>query len=108
MKNLKVCVLAALGSAGIACGAEAAQVDVDQRDLQFVPNAVTIKAGDTVRFRDTDRIAHDVTVVNPDGTSDDKGMDQYNENIVVAFAKPGVYHVRCRIHPDMKMTVTVE
>ena len=95
----------------VGCGftvhANAAEVAVDQRDLQFAPNVLTIKAGDSVRFTDSDRIAHDVTIVNGDGTSEDKGMDTYNQQIVVPFPKPGAYHVRCRIHPTMKMTIMV-
>lgn len=97
----------AFAAAGPALAAQAAEVAVDQKDLMFTPNAVTIKAGDSVRFTDSDRIAHDITIVNPDGSSEDKGMDTYNVQIVVPFEKPGVYHVRCRIHTAMKMTVTV-
>jgi plastocyanin len=97
-------------AAGIATPmwANAAEVAVDQHDMQFVPGAVTINAGDSVRFTDTDRIAHDITVVNPDGTAVDRGMDYYNQQIVVKFASPGAYLIRCRIHPTMKMTITVK
>ena len=109
MQNLKACVAAAaLGSAGLVSAAGAAEVAVDQKDLQFVPAAVTIKAGDSVRFTDTDRIAHNVTIDNPDGTSLDKGMAEYNQHIVVKFDKPGTYHAHCRIHPQMHMTITVK
>lgn len=88
-----------------ACAAETA---VDQRDLKFVPDAVTIRAGDTVRFTDSDHITHNITIDNPDGTSSDKGMDTFGKDIVVSFAKPGVYHVHCKIHPMMMMTITVK
>lgn len=88
--------------------AHAAETVVDQRDLAFVPNAVTIAVGDTVRFTDTGRITHNITIVYPDGTPEDKGMDRYGEDIIVHFTKPGVYQVRCLIHPMMHMTVTVK
>ena len=101
-------VVVALIACGSALGANAAEVPVDQKDLQFVPGAVTIKAGDSVRFTDTDRIAHNVTIDNPDGTSLDKGMAEYNQHIVVKFDKPGTYHAHCRIHPQMHMTITVK
>ena len=100
--------LTALAFSVLAYPALAAETAVDQHDLKFVPDAITIKVGDTVRFTDTDHIAHNVTIVNPDGTSEDKGMDRFNEDIVVPFAKPGIYQVHCRIHPTMKMTITVE
>ncbi len=101
-------LLGAVAAIALTAGARAAEVAVDQHDLRFMPNAVTINAGDSVRFTDTDRIAHDVTIVNPDGTSVDHGMDYFGQDIVVKFDKAGVYQVRCRIHPDMKMTVTVK
>lgn len=88
--------------------AVAAERYVDQHDLMFVPTSMTIKAGDTVRFTDTDRITHNITIVNPDGSTEDKGMSTYSQHIVVQFDKPGIYKVICRIHPDMKMTITVE
>jgi plastocyanin len=88
--------------------ARAAEVAVDQRDLMFVPTAVTISAGDTVRFTDSDRITHNITIVYPDGTAEDKGMDRFQEDVVVHFTKPGVYKVRCLIHPMMQMTITVK
>ena len=91
-----------------AAPASVAEAVVDQHDLRFSPDSVTIAAGDTIRFTDTDHITHDITITNPDGTSDDKGMDRYKEDIVVSFTKPGVYQVHCRIHPTMKMTVTVK
>jgi plastocyanin len=106
-KILRGAAVMALAAAGLAARAQAGEVAVDQKDLMFTPDSVTIKAGDSVRFKDSDRIAHDITIVNPDGSSEDKGMDTYNVQILVPFSKPGVYHVRCRIHPTMKMTVTV-
>jgi plastocyanin len=100
--------LAAVALLGMGAPAFAAETVVDQHDLKFVPDAVTIAAGDTVRFTDSDHITHNITITNPDGTTEDKGMDRYKEDIVVPFAKTGVYHVHCRIHPTMKMTVTVK
>ena len=98
----------AFALASIAFPACAAETAVDQLDLMFAPDSVTINAGDSVRFTNSDRIAHNVTVVNPDGTAEDKGMDAYQHGILVTFAKAGVYQVRCRIHPAMKMTITVK
>jgi len=108
MPSLKACVMAAaLGSAQMVSAAAAAEVAVDQKDLKFVPEVVTIKVGDSIRFTDTDRIAHNVTIDNPDGTSEDKGMAEYNQHIVVKFDKPGNYRAHCRIHPQMHMTIMV-
>lgn len=95
-------------AASFAVPALAAETVVDQHDLTFVPAAVTINAGDSVRFTDSDHITHNITIQNPDGTTEDKGMDRYGEDISVTFPKAGVFQVHCRIHPLMKMTVTVK
>lgn len=107
-KVLRRAALIAAALSSLAFPVYAAEVAVDQLDLNFAPASVTINAGDSVRFTNSDRIAHNVTIVNPDGTSVDKGMDAYMVGIVVPFPKSGVYQVRCRIHPMMRMTVTVK
>ena len=86
----------------------AAETVVDQHDLMFAPSAATVAVGDTVRFTDSDRITHNITIVYPDGSTEDKGMDRYKEDIIVHFTKPGIYQVRCLIHPMMHMTITVK
>ena len=107
-KNGNTAVLiAAIASVGVVATAAAAEVSVDQKDLIFVPDTVTINAGDSVRFTDTDRIAHNVTIDSPDGSSRDKGMAEYNQHIVVKFDKAGAYQAHCRIHPQMHMTIMV-
>ena len=107
-KMLRAAFLAIAATAGLTVAANAAEFSVDQRDLRFDPGTLTVKAGDYVRFTDSDRITHNITIVNPDGTSEDKGMSTFSQHIVVQFDKPGIYHVLCRIHPDMKMTITVD
>jgi len=104
---LKTTFTALALATAMAAPAAAAEFQVDQRDLRFVPETLSVKAGDYVRFTDSDRITHNITVINPDGTSQDKGMSTYSQHIVVQFETPGVYRVICRIHPDMKMTITV-
>ncbi len=101
-------ILAAVISAATALPAYAKETVVDQRTLTFVPDSVTIAVGDTVRFTDSDRITHNITIVYPDGSVVDKGMDRYGEDIIVHFTAPGVYKVNCMIHPMMHMTITVK
>ena len=104
----RIVFLLSLALLVLGAPAFAAETAVDQRDLKFVPDTVTIHAGDSVRFTDSDHITHNITIDNPDGTSSDKGMDTFGQDIVVSFAKPGVYHVHCKIHPMMMMTITVK
>lgn len=100
-------LLTAVIATCLALPAQAAEIAVDQINMTFVPSSVAIHAGDAVRFTNSDRIAHNITITNPDGTSVDEGMDSYKNGIVITFSKPGVYKVGCRIHPAMKMTVKV-
>src|SRR5690348_13479344 len=106
MGTMRPCRLALIAGAIVtALPAWAGEAVVDQRDLMFVPATVSIGAGDTVRFTDSDRITHNITIVYPDGTTVDKGMDRFGEDIIVHFTKPGTYQVRCLIHPMMHMTI---
>ena len=108
MRALLPLSLAVLMGAAFGLPARAAETVVDQRNLMFVPGSATIAAGDTVRFTDSDRITHNITIVYPDGSTEDKGMDRYGEDTVVHFTKPGSYQVHCLIHPMMHMTITVK
>ncbi len=99
--------LMAIALSAIAFQANAAETMIDQKNLKFVPNAVTINVGDTIRFKNSDRFSHDVTIVNPDGTSDDKGLMKFKEEFAVSFAKPGAYKIHDRLHPPMTAVVTV-
>jgi plastocyanin len=108
IKVLRGMMLIALALSVMTFGAYAAETTIDQKDLKFVPDSITINAGDTVRFTNSDHFYHDVTIINPDGTSDDKGLINYKQEFAVSFAKPGTYKVRCRLHPAMKATITVK
>ena len=88
--------------------AAAAEVVVNQLNLEFIPGVVTINAGDTIRFTNADHFFHDVSVVNPDGTTSDKGLQAHGHDTVVTFAKAGNYKIFCRLHPAMKVAVTVK
>jgi len=101
-------VLLGIVLSSFALPAFAAETVIDQKGLKFVPDAVSINAGDTLRFTNSDRFFHDVTIVNPDGTKDDKGLQNYKQEITVAFPKPGNYKIVCRLHPAMTVAVSVK
>jgi plastocyanin len=98
----------AAGLSGWAGAAQAAETVVDQIGLKFVPTTVTINAGDTIKFTNSDPFTHDVTVISPDGSSSDKGLQHHGKENVVAFAKAGSYSIVCKMHPNMKATVIVK
>lgn len=80
---------------------------VDQNKLQFSVDEITIKQGDTIKFTNSDRPAHNILV--SDGTKIlNSGLQQPGEPFEVPFPQKGHFMVTCGIHPKMKMTVTVE
>ncbi|MGC2129556.1 MAG: cupredoxin family copper-binding protein [Candidatus Aquilonibacter sp.] len=90
----------------LAHGAPAGSViTVHIHDYAYKSPAVTIHAGDTVRFINDDNDAH--TVTSTDGLFDSKGLDT-NGVWEHTFAKAGTYHYFCELHPYMKGTIIVK
>lgn len=100
-------ILATIAVMSVAAWAAGAVHVVDQNKLQFSVTELTIKEGDTVRFTNSDRPAHNILVT--DGTKIlNSGLQQPGDPFDVPFSKKGVYPITCGIHPKMRMTVTVE
>ena len=86
----------------------AGETVIDQQGQKFVPNAVTIKAGDTLKFLNSDDVDHNVTVIDAAGNADDHGIQKPGTPMSIKFSAPGDFAVRCSVHPRMKMQVKVE
>jgi len=124
---------AAGAAAGTAMPATGKTVDVkmlgDDKGYRFDPAAITVKAGDAVRWTNVSGGPHNVTVWAdsvPAGAAAQLGANMPNTTAaltgpllatpnatyVVSFAgvKPGVYHYYCTPHLalGMKATVTVQ
>lgn len=83
-------------------GGEGKIVEVAIQNSAFVPAAVTISTGDTVRWTNMDSAPH--TATGPIFDSDE--LEQ-GESYQFVFTEPGVYNYNCAIHPSMEGTVTV-
>ena len=92
----------------LSTAAYAGETVIDQQAQKFVPNAVTLKAGDSLKFLNSDDVDHNVTVIDTAGNAEDHGIQKPGSPIVIKFDKAGDYVVRCSVHPRMKMTVKVE
>ena len=67
MRNF-LCAAAVLAAAITVCPqAMAAQV-VDQKDMHFSTTEVSVKAGESVEFTNSDMMTHDLSVTGPDGS----------------------------------------
>lgn len=82
-----------------------ADATVTIKNFDYSPMDVTIKAGETVTWKNLDGEPH--TVVSTDGAFRSKALDE-NDSFSFKFDKPGTYKYVCSIHPQMKATITVQ
>ena len=72
---------------------------MDQKGMKFIPRVMAVTVGDTVRFLNSDSVAHNV--YSPDGESYNLGNFAKGEEASYTFKKTGVYAQLCSIHPEM-------
>lgn len=80
---------------------------VDQKDKEFSKTEITIKPGETLTFKNSDSVTHNVfsnSKVNPFTIK----IQKPGESSTIEFKDVGVTEVRCAIHPKMKIVVTVK
>ena len=98
----KIWIAGLILSTMFVSSAQAADTEINQVNNKFDPDAVTINAGDTLLFKNSDTYSHNVTVTNPQGEKSDKGMMKPGADpIKYTFRDPGEYAVRCSVHPMM-------
>ncbi len=93
------------GSAGAAAPAGAGKVEIV--DFDYAPKDVTIKAGDSVTWTNSDDADHTATQ-SPGGSGFDTGTLSKGESKTVKFDKPGTFKYICLFHAFMNGTVTVK
>ena len=103
MPKCRLLILPALYLALISPALADATVTI--KNFDYSPMMLSIKAGDTVTWKNLDGEPH--TVVSTDGAFRSKALDQ-NDSFSFKFDKPGTYKYICSIHPKMVATVTVE
>jgi hypothetical protein len=81
---------------------------VDQRGLQFIPDLLVARTGQTVEFRNGESTPHNVYVTRAASgeavlnVSTDPGQAHAH-----VFTEPGLYEVSCDIHESMRASVVV-
>jgi len=100
-------------NAGIVVSLEAPNLDVvapqepvemDQKGMEFIPHVLPVVTGTTVRFLNSDAVAHNV--FSPDGKYN-LGTWATGETRDQLFGKPGVNTQLCRVHAEMEAYVVV-
>ena len=101
--------------AALACGSGSTASDrpmnipfdapfVDQKNLRFDPSSLAVKAGETVYFKNSETALHTVTI---DGKNESGNMKRDDVFAWIA-STPGVFHITCEYHPQMRSTITVQ
>ncbi len=94
----------ALGlTAGVALAAE---FEVRQAEKTFTPDRLTVATGSVVHFANDEAYFHHAFVDTPQFKAD-TGDIPPGEVRDIVFPRPGIYVIRCAIHPQMKLTVEV-
>lgn len=85
--------------------ANQAQDTVVIKSFAFSPKAITIRARDSVTWKNEDSSPH--TATSDDGIWD-SGQIAQGESKSVSFANPGTYKYHCSVHPGMTATIVVK
>ena len=85
--------------------ATAAEYSVDQKKNRFNPKTITLKAGDSIAFKNSDGHKHHVG--NGDNQMKFNKLLPAGKTFTQVFDKRGRFEVRCVLHPTMKLTVIV-
>lgn len=78
---------------------------VDIKNFNYLPRTITIKAGESVTWTNSDLLGHTATA---DDNTWDTGNISNGESVSIKFEKAGTYTYHCQPHPVMKGTVIVE
>jgi plastocyanin len=90
----------------LALGALAADLRVGQKDQVFSPDTVTLAVGQSLVFVNDDDWDHNV-YSDSEGNAFDIGLQAPGTETNVTFDAPGRVQVLCRIHPKMRLVITV-
>lgn len=78
---------------------------VNMKNIQFVPAAITAKVGQKITWTNTDSVAHTVTAQN--GATFDSGTLDVGKSFSFTPTKAGKINYACMIHPNQTGTITV-
>jgi plastocyanin len=79
---------------------------VSMKKMKFTPSSLTIKVGQTVKWKNKD--SHDHTVEADDGKSFKSGNLRNGDTFTHKFTKAGKYKYACSYHPRMKGEIVVK
>ncbi|HSV67889.1 MAG TPA: plastocyanin/azurin family copper-binding protein [Mycobacteriales bacterium] len=102
--------LARPGSPAAAAGVQqvsSTAYQVVMAHYSFGPASLTVTAGDTVTWTNTDQAAHDVTTASAPASFHSPLLAK-GQSWSVVLTVPGTYSYYCSVHPDMRARVVVQ
>lgn len=98
--------LAVVGTKSARAGSpSSATNEIKIDNFSFTPPTVTVAAGTTVTWTNSDDVPH--TIVSDDKVFKSKVLDT-DEKFSYTFSKPGTYPYFCSLHPKMIAKVVVQ
>ena len=81
---------------------------VEMQNIQFVPMEVTVKAGNTIQWTNSDNVTHTVTKGTGPGPKFDSKNIAQGETYERNFPDKGTINYVCTIHPNQKGVIVVQ
>jgi len=81
--------------------ASASEAVLDQKDCRFAPHVVAVRAGQTLRIKNSDAEAHNVHGTPSDNAAFNVALATAGSSKDVSFTSPEVIRVKCDVHPWM-------
>jgi len=103
---LKWFLLLALCSATASAGNDGEALVIIQ-DFKFIPQEITIKPGQTLRWENREKRQYHSVWFQALGEAEPEDYLFPEDSYERSFDKPGIYSYRCGPHPEMIGTVTV-
>jgi plastocyanin len=102
---LLLMILVMLGNKNAHAGSPSSASEVKIDNFTFTPSTLTVAAGTTVTWTNSDDIPH--TVVSVDNIFKSEVLDT-DDKFSYTFTKPGTYAYFCSIHPKMTAKIVVQ
>ena len=100
--QLAISVLLASSSSAMA-----GEIVINQVKKKFDQKKVSISKGDSIKFVNKDKVAHNIYSKSA-GRKFDSGVQKPGDTSVFTFSKDGTFKVWCAIHPKMKLKLKVQ
>jgi len=104
---MKILLKTTLISFAMLITATAADHIINQKGKMFIPSEITITAGDTLTFKNSDPFAHNA-FTDDKANEFDIGKQVSNIDKTIIIKKAGTFNIECAIHPKMLLKVIVK